>query len=59
MITELESIPTDYVVISYQAVNGNMTNIILRDEYREQYECSRFLKTITPLINYQINRVQL
>lgn len=59
VITELESIPTDYVVISYQAVNGNMTNIILRDEYREQYECSRFLKTITPLINYQINRVQL
>jgi hypothetical protein len=57
--TEIESIPTDYAIISYQTVNGNQSNIILREAYSEQYECSRFVKTINPLIDYQINRVQL
>lgn len=59
LVTETNREISCFAIISYEGTYGNFSNIILRDEYMNRYECKWLVEKIKPHLDTQIRKVEL
>ncbi len=59
LVTETNRVESCFAIISYEGTYGDFSNIILRDEYTNTYECRRLVDKIKPHLDPKIRKVEL